>query len=140
MHGTCGEISGFLFKHACKREAVDTCADCDKPICGRHAKKSNEGGVLCVLCTKSQLDKSAPAQPAQGRRHRSRWDDDHDWHDDPYFYGETWYHGYGSYRRGSWGHQHYHAGHYDGDDFSEADGAAFANQGDEAYEQDMGGS
>ena len=49
-----------------------------------------------------------------------------------------YYPGYGRYGHGRWGHNHYRD--HDENDFTEADGESFANQGDADFESDMGES
>lgn len=66
---------------------------------------------------------------------------------DPYFYDYSYYPGFGRYTHGHWGSSYYH--HRDSYfynpetgcvDFTEADNAAFAQEGDVDYEQDFGAS
>ncbi|GAB4232208.1 MAG: hypothetical protein Kow00121_60340 [Elainellaceae cyanobacterium] len=65
----------------------------------------------------------------------------------PYFYEQRWYSGYGTYSHGHWGHNYYR----DRDcyaynpttrsvDFTEADSAAFMQEGENDYEQNVGAS
>ena len=68
--------------------------------------------------------------------------------DDPFFYDyDTYYPGYGSYRRGYWGHSYYRdrdRNYYDANrrstDFTEADGESFEHEGDQDYEMDLDAS
>jgi hypothetical protein len=70
-------------------------------------------------------------------RGRSHYD-----YGDPYFYGGWYYGDWGVYGHGHWGHDHYREAHYrhDEGDFTEADAASLAHQGDEDFESDMGES
>ena len=68
--------------------------------------------------------------------------------DDPFFYDyETYYPGYGNYRRGYWGHDYYrnrdryaYDSHNRSIDFTEADAASFEEEGDRDYEMDLDAS
>jgi hypothetical protein len=144
---SCEETAGFLFKHACGNDSAEVCADCDKPVCGKHLRQIREVG-LCVSCAKLELERKQVNDPKsrlrrraprgkgrQTRVHRDFRDDD------PYFYGMVWYEDWGSYGRNRWGHDHYREGHsHDAADFTEADGEAFQLVEDEEFEQDMGAS
>lgn len=66
---------------------------------------------------------------------------------DSYFYEHRWYSNYGSYHSGQWGYSYYHdrdCYSYNPDtrnvDFTEADSAAFTQEGEIDYEQDVGAS
>ena len=138
--GTCQETAGFLFKHPCGRAATEECADCGKPVCPRHLKRI-EGVDVCISCARALLDKKAAGEGQRGRGRRSRRDAYERYADDPYFYGYYHYEGYGSYRRGEWGHSYYRSSrHHDADDFTEADGESFSSEGDETWEHDMDAS
>ncbi len=123
---TCEENSGFLFKHPCDRPSDGPCAACGKQICEAHAHVDEDGQRHCTTCAK-RLQR-------QERRRRYR--------DDPYFYGQRWYPGYGRYRPGYWGYHHYshHHGHHHHDDLNEGDAEALGTEGDEAFENDIDGS
>ena len=138
---TCQETAGFLFKHACGNKPLGQCDTCSKWVCKRHTRVV-EGANLCIGCAKAQLrpGKQTGGGRGAGRgggrgggRGRRSYDDD------PYFYGYSHYQGYDSYRQGSWGHDYYLQTR-DADEFTEADGASFATEGDEGWEQEMGAS
>ena len=112
--GICNEKAGFLFSHACDRAPESSCMLCDRPVCGDHSHPVDEG-VVCTTCRRQRYSR-------RGRRRRQREDFD----DDPYFYGYGGY-GYGGYYRDE----------YDGNDFTEADGASLLHSGDEDFENDM---
>jgi hypothetical protein len=66
---------------------------------------------------------------------------------DPYYTDHAYYTGYGSYRSGYWGSNHYYyrdSYSYDPEtgnvDFTEADGASLGQELDADFEQDMGAS
>jgi hypothetical protein len=145
MSNPCEETAGFLFKHACRTEAPTNCAECEKAICKKHTKQVGEFRV-CVACAKLMLEeeaaksqpKRAPGAREDAGRSRRRYSG---YDDDPYLYGYSYYDGYGSYRHGHWGHDHYSSyDDHDGSDFTEADGQSFQVEKDEGFEQDMGGS
>lgn len=128
----CAEKAGFLFSHACDKAAQWQCGRCQKMICEDHSFRA-QNETLCTACTKADEKKAKQQSGAMSGRYR----------DDPYFYSTYHYHGYGYYGRGSWGYDSYYAygsGYHDGNDFTEADGAALAHEGDEAWEEDMGAS
>ena len=142
MDEGCQDTAGFLFKHACSNAATGECAQCGKRICKAHTKAGERGMPFCVGCLKQELAQGGKSQRpsdmgrrAKGKRRRGRSYDQ-----DPYFYGDSHYEGYGSYRRGHWGHGYYQRSRHDPNDFSEADGEAFATEGDEGWENDMGAS
>ncbi len=133
--GSCNEKSGFLFSHACDQLSTGACSRCSRPVCSEHTHPT-EQGVLCTTCAKQAIKQERQQQGKTQTTSRG----DYDYHD-PYFYAGYYYIGYGDYhRRGRWGHDHYHSVHHDSHDFTEADGAAFAQQGDEDFETDMGES
>ncbi|MGE0709079.1 MAG: hypothetical protein AB7N76_00295 [Planctomycetota bacterium] len=132
MGAECRETAGFLFKHPCGRQATGECADCGKAVCDAHLKQNPKGVLLCVACLKMDLARGAPPGPGRDQPPLA-------YENDPYFYGSAHYAGYGRYRSG-WGSDYYAESAFDGDDFTEADGAAFATEGDEGWEQDMGAS
>ncbi len=145
--GMCNEKAGFLFSHACDQPSLHTCAQCGKPICMSHGHHTEEG-IFCTLCAKGRI--SGPDEGAGGgytpdsaRRGRSGEYGRGDVHDDPYFYSD-YYVGYGMYGHGQWGHSHHSSArgsrHHDANDFTEADAASLAREGDEDFETDMGES
>ena len=131
--GECQETAGFLFSHPCGRAASSECVDCSKAVCAQHLKEI-AGALVCVACAKALLDEKRKAGGRAEREQVERYQDD------PYFYGSSRYEGYGSYRRGQWGYGYYSQTRHDPHDFTEADGESFASEGDEGWEQDMGGS
>ena len=154
MNSTCEERAGFLFKHACDRLPAHVCGKCNKSVCNEHSKLNDQNQLICVTCTKQQ-SKLVRQQGQPG--YYDRYDDD------PYFYGDRRYRGYGNYSGGYWGgymigsmgSSHHHTsyssgGHtsgesdesslHDPDDFTEADGGATETEGDADFEQDMGES
>lgn len=132
--GSCQETAGFLFKHPCSRDATAACGECSKELCQKHTKQVGGAGV-CVECARVLLDKQATG----GRRGGNARERYGDYADDPYFYGWSYYDGYGQYRSG-WGREYYAASRSDAADFSEADGESFGTEGDEGFERDMGAS
>lgn len=106
----CQERSGFLFAHACDREAVASCASCGKMVCHEHLRP----GTTCVSCAK----RAGVADP-QHRVGSSRGPYDND----PYWYASSYYMGY-----------HY----YDDRDHRVFDSATDANQA--GFEGDFEGS
>ncbi|MFN0055470.1 MAG: hypothetical protein ACKV0T_25265 [Planctomycetales bacterium] len=157
--GMCHETSGFLFSHRCDRFAVQACDRCSKPLCQDHAHPLEEG-MVCTTCvrtagpseTRNDRDDDIPdgdsgeqevtgtsgSKPAPARSRSTTY------YDDPYFYGPTWYPGYGGYRRrssttaadqsGAGG------GDFDPDDFTEGDAESLRMEGDGSFEADMGES
>ena len=125
---TCQETAGFLFKHPCDGEAYGYCNQCQKATCRRHTHAFGED-ALCTGCAKTEV--------REGKRKGHRYGQ---YEDDPYFYGESYYPGYGRYGAGRWGYAYYSGSHHDPDDFTEADGESLRVEGDEAWEQDMGAS
>ena len=108
----CADRAGFLFDHPCGRVARLRCLKCRKPICERH-RALVESMPHCTSCA-SQLT------PAQS------------WSDTPYFYGRRRYGSYQSF----W----LFDDEPDSDDFTDADGASTASDGDESFENDLGAS
>ncbi len=123
--GTCNETTGFLFQHLCTLYPQARCTACDKPICDEH-QRLLDGKILCVSCNKAETR----------RRGLKRGFDD-----DPYFYGGTYYSGYGHHHHGiSHFGVHSHSsttGHYDPNDFNAGDAESLKNEGDEDFETDM---
>ena len=114
----CSETSGFLFKHKCENPGVHNCFKCGKTICHKHSHQSNRQNLLCTTCIKKDAD------------------DYHHYRDDPYFYGDHHYAGWGTYHGSRWRDDQDH----DHDDFTEADGAATDIAKDEGFETEMEGS
>ena len=132
---TCNERSGFLFQHDCSSLPDVTCSQCQKPICTRHTHYvDNE--PFCTGCAKQDLRQQR--QETQHRRRRHDAD-----YEDPYFYGDEYYRGYGRYRQGYWGYKHFSTwgmhdhDHGDMHDFTSADGASMMHEGDGDFEMDM---
>ncbi|MCZ7648342.1 MAG: hypothetical protein M5U26_24300 [Planctomycetota bacterium] len=121
--GMCGETAGFLFKHSCASFATQSCTNCGKKVCDDHARPG-EAGAFCIACARTvRRNEHGAADASSGH------------HDDPYFYGNSYYSGWGHYRSG-WGSHHYR----DRDDFTEADGASTREEGDEEFETNMADS
>jgi len=118
---SCGENSGFLFKHPCSQQAAGQCQTCTKAVCVHHTHPTPQG-YMCTTCAKKIVK--------QARFQGKQWQG---WDDDPYLYDTYYYTGYGYYGRGYWGHEIY------AEDFTEADGDALG-QGDADWEYDMRGS
>ena len=125
--GACNERAGFLFSHDCSRVPIHSCVACQRPICEKHAHESQQG-MVCTTCAKAE------------RKQQTTRDDYDD--DDPYFYGDGYYRGYGRYRPGRWGYAYIHHHHHshDPNDFTEADEAAVEAVADNDFEMDMGES
>lgn len=118
----CAEKSGFLFDHDCRNAASGACQRCAKSVCAKHLHPTHEG-YMCTTCAKKA------AQTARRRGHHTGA-----WDDDPLLYSAVYYDGYGYYGRGSWGDE------FLADDFTEADGDSFTDEGDGDWEHDMGAS
>jgi len=121
MQGMCAERSGFLFSHACTRMSSGQCSRCSKEICAEHTFASEEG-LLCTSCGKRDRRQQ---RGGMGGRYRHN----------PFFYS-GYYHGWGHHGRGQWGNDHAR----DANDLTEADGESLQAEGDEDFEEDMGGS
>lgn len=127
--GRCNETSGFLFRHECGEMPMRQCQLCGKPLCEKHAYETVDGS-MCTTCFKKQN------QDLPGNRM-------HD--DDPNFYGDRYYRGYGHFGQGYWGYawlgphgtHHHHRRHHDPQDFTEADAESLNMMGDEDFESDM---
>lgn len=158
--GLCNETSGFLFSHRCDRLAVKNCFHCGKPVCQDHAHPITEG-TACTTCLKNESSPDPAAEEVAGstppgtpvtttgNTNRSR-----PYYDDPYFYGSNYYPGYGyGYGYGS-GYGYYGrtrsrrkteedttaSDAHDPNDFTEGDAESLRNEGDEAFESEMGES
>ena len=131
---TCNDRSGFLFQHDCDRLPVSTCCQCQKPVCESHTHYvDNE--AHCISCAKR--DQKEQRRAATGQRRRRQ---DYDHYDDPYFYGDDYYQGYGRYRPGYWGYTHYSVwSSRDSHDFTSGDAESMMHEGDGdfGYETDM---
>ena len=124
----CNERSGFLFQHECDQLPEAHCSQCSRPVCESHTHYvDNE--PFCTTCAKQ--DAKSQRKEA-GRRQRTRH---HDHYDDPYFYGDTYYHNYGRYRPGYWGFAHYSS--YHSHDFTSGDAESVMYEGDGDFETDM---
>ena len=62
---TCGETSGFLFKHDCGHEAAANCQLCGKGICPLHTR-TTDGQILCITCLKRYMAERGAAAQAPG--------------------------------------------------------------------------
>lgn len=151
--GMCHETSGFLFSHRCDRLALNPCVRCGKPVCADHGHVGPDGTV-CTTCLKRepaaqpQAEPGPAAQTVQGSTSRPYT---RAYYDDPYFYAPYWYTGY------SYGHGRHSArstsqptrtsetpgatdSGTDPNDFTEGDSESLRNEGDEAFESEMGES
>ncbi|MCA9175821.1 MAG: hypothetical protein KDB14_15150 [Planctomycetales bacterium] len=128
---SCNERSGFLFQHECGNLPDAACAQCGKPVCEQHTHYvDNE--PYCTSCAKLDL------KQRRGES-RQRWSNDSGY-EDPYFYGDHYYRGYGRYRTGYWGHayySHYSDNDYYGNDFTSGDAESMLHEGDGDFEMDM---
>lgn len=121
--GQCNETAGFLFSHPCSEPSDHLCAQCQKPICGKHAVDS--GGVIrCTTCMKTHLKSTRGAAPGVTG---SQFGPDPYLHS-PYFY--TWSH---------FGSSHHHHHFHDGDEGALRGGEASPEDLD-GFERDMGAS
>lgn len=118
----CTETSGFLFSHPCRNAPSASCQKCAKGVCAKHIHPT-PNGYMCTSCAKKAA--------TSAKRHGRQWGA---WEDDPLLYGTFYYDDYGYYGRGHWGHEHLP------DDFTEADGASFVEEGEGDWEHDMGAS
>ena len=113
----CEDRTGFLFDHPCKRFARLRCTRCRKPICERH-RHAYQNAEYCTSCAQQMV-------PAGGAYYD----------DTPYFYGRRYhpyYHSYWLYDDDP---------DYGGyDDFTDADAASTAQEGDASFENDLGAS
>ena len=50
MTDTCTVEVGLLKKHACGATAVTKCANCEQPLCTKHAESQMSGGKKTFLC------------------------------------------------------------------------------------------
>lgn len=80
IQNICKERSGFLFKRQCNKPATVLCEPCNKYVC-QECTRMHQGTPLCISCIKG-LDNYGG------------------YHNDPYFYGYTYYDGWGRYDRG----------------------------------------
>lgn len=131
----CQENSGFLFKHACRHHAEATCPKCQRQICDRHLRFVYNQ-FLCVSCARRPQGTAVDGRGPDGAG---------DYRYDPYGYADYHYPGYGRYSDGYWGSwwfasHHGHRSRHDPDDFTVADAQNLHQDGDEAFERDMGAS
>ena len=89
----CRERGGVLFNRDCAQVALQNCAACNKPICGRHARNHN-ATITCVSCVRADLQE----RTQRGEKLRG-------YEDDPYFY----FYGYGH----GWSDDPYDSDDYD---------------------------
>lgn len=109
--GPCQETRGFLFKHACTQSAVYSCAVCNKQVCHSHMRET-ESGMSCISCAKGEIRRKPMDRTRSGYYHSY----------DPYYYNYGYYGRHGGY------YDNHYWGHHDSHDFTEADGAALANE------------
>ncbi len=123
--GRCNETAGFLFQHECGNAPIAQCDACRKPLCAEHLHDA-AGQRLCTTCVKQQQRQQA------GRS-------THIDNDDPYFYGDRYYDGYGRYTTGYWGHHYIQGRRHEPHDFTEADAESLQETGfdDEDFETNM---
>lgn len=92
-------------------------------MCNLHAVF--DGQARCTTCAK-----------AVARANRSGGA----YRDDPYWYSDSYYRGYGYYGPGYWGHHYLTGRAHDPRDFTEADASSVQREGDANYETEIGGS
>jgi hypothetical protein len=129
IEGMCNETTGFLFRHQCNQNPLTRCQTCDKPICEEH-ERPLDGMILCVTCNRAETRRRG----LKGGRRRA-------YDDDPYYYGGTYYPGYGYYHGSrhltdSSPHDHASA-KFDPNDLNAGDAESLKNEGDEDFEADM---
>ena len=119
----CNDRSGFLFSHDCDYPPVNLCMTCGRPICDEHTRYDSASQTICVTCAKQSSNQDPNNAPSN---------------DDPYFYGQRHYRGYGHYGPGYWGHHSYveATSHHDGG-FTAGDSQALGDEDDATFESDM---
>jgi len=131
----CQETTGFLFRHACANPVTSKCDECQKLTCDLHTVLEGMS-TYCTGCAK-RLAKST-ANTANPRRFSN--DDPYD----PFWYSDSYYHGYGYYGPGYWGNSYIAEAdphpRRDPNDFTEADTSAVQAEGDGNFENEIGGS
>ena len=88
---TCKEQAGFLFSHPCIQPASGPCSDCEQQVCAAHLH-TFANDQLCTSCAQAVM------REGEGRRRYGALSDQ------PVFYAEARYPGFGTYAEGSWGH------------------------------------
>ncbi len=131
--GVCNESTGFLFRHRCDRYPQNRCEACNKPICPDH-ERPLDTLMLCVACNRAETRR-------RGLKNSPRRGYD----DNPYFYGGTYYPGYGHYYGSSRIRRTLHShggpgGHVDPNDLNAGDAESLKNEDDGDFETDMGES
>ena len=116
----CEERSGFLFRHKCLNAPTVRCDSCGKPACAEHvgsvewpvlrqaklvhpeaaepaatARADAPPAMVCVTCDKA-VSRSLKHDPGAHAAEPGP--------DDPYWYGDRYYHGFGHFGPGQWGH------------------------------------
>ncbi len=131
----CAEKAGFLFSHRCESEPDSKCDSCRRWVCAAHVHVADANNRLCTRCARARIRRGGRV----GQR------------GNPRLFSSYHYSRYNHFSSG-WGsrylHVHAHHAHHgqgddagwDATDLSEADGAAFAADGDEAWESDLGDS
>lgn len=121
----CNERAGFLFEHKCDRMPASTCQSCDKPICDKHIRKSEQGDC-CISCY-GKLSSSSRRDHTETTYDRYPYD--------PYYYGGYHYDSYGSGNTGSYSEL---AGD-DPNEFTEGDAESLVDDSsaDGDFEMDM---
>lgn len=136
---SCQETTGFLFHHACANPVSCQCDECKKFTCEHHSVAEGMS-TYCTTCAKKLARSSHGTRQL---RPSSAYDDD------PYWYSDNHYRGYGYYGSGYWGHA-YISGSSSGsshqrqapdpNDFTESDTASVRAEGDANFENEIGGS
>ena len=121
----CNDRAGFLFSHDCPYPPVNECQQCGRPICDEHTRYNANSEPTCV----SGMKTAATSDDSIDHRNQDN---------DPYFYGDTHYRGYGNYSHGYWGHSSYRsASHGDSRDFTAGDSEGLSDADDATFEKDM---
>ncbi len=149
----CQERSGFLFKHQCNELATVLCESCNKCVCNK-CIRTYRGKQLCITCIKSFDDYGGYYNDPYfyGYNHYNGWGR----YDRGYSSSGAGGTGSGAEASCGGGDE---AGpqenemavtsdeagcgggdEFDSNDFTEADGEAFADAGDEGFETDVEGS
>ena len=124
----CNDRAGFLFSHDCPYPPVNECQQCGRPICDEHTRYNEASDPICVSCSK--VAKSNPQSKDPNDRR--------DYDNDPYFYSDTHYRGYGNYTHGYWGHSSYRsASGGDSRDFTAGDSEGLSDGDVATFEKDM---
>ena len=137
---TCGETSGFLFKHDCGREAAANCHLCGKAVCALHTRTA-EGQIFCITCLKRWLEGRPEEEKQQVLQQQAQQQAAQQPSQQPAYYSSPWYTYDDPYWYTDYHYPHYH--HYHDRDFTPADRSAFEPSAqpapaaaEEAFEKD----